>query len=327
MSGSKYLFKSDNGHSIQRERHLPSLEIHLDLPNPARRSQYQCAILEGLASSIVARNDVQMTEKTEFNFLSQCCPALMLTGMLLCSYSLIAVCVVDRFGMNELGPASLAGVTAHIAGFCAYESMVASLDIFTSETHESNKQHHLDSHIQRVSVMLLVVSMPVGAIWFCSPWFIVSLVPENELVLISRQYMHFYALGADAWGVFQATKRLNTAQGDLSASMWVALAWTPIHIILSWWMAFELHMGIWGASLALALIYGLQPVVFVLYIVLTAFPTLNCWSEIRCKRACHSWGSIISLSVPGVITTLSERLAFEILIFHESFLGTAGFAT
>lgn len=63
-----------------------------------------------------------------------------------------------------------------------------------------------------------------------------------------------------------------------------------------------------------------QPVIFLLYVKVFAPDALDCWPKVNFKNIFQNWGPMIALAVPGVVTTLAEWLAFDILTFSSSYL-------
>lgn len=63
-----------------------------------------------------------------------------------------------------------------------------------------------------------------------------------------------------------------------------------------------------------------QPVVFLIYVRLFAPDALECWPGLNVKNIFQNWRPMIGLAIPGVMTTLSEWLAFDILTLSSSYL-------
>lgn len=96
-----------------------------------------------------------------------------------------------------------------------------------------------------------------------------------------------------------------------------------MHLIrLSWGLAFPAGLGLEGAALGAALSNNLRFALLLLYV---ASP-LGRWSHVCwggfSREALRNWGVMIRLSAAGVIATLAEWGAFEILTLSTSYIST-----
>jgi len=97
-------------------------------------------------------------------------------------------------------------MTANITGLCVYEGLSTSLDTLTSQAFGNGKKHLVGLHVQRMSLLLCVVTIPIGAVWICSPWILSSIVPEKETGYLAGTFMQIYLIGGPGWAIFEAGK-------------------------------------------------------------------------------------------------------------------------
>ena len=270
--------------------------------------------------------DLETTWQAEIKLLSKYAPPLIVTYLLQYSFNLVTVFVAGRLGTNELGAASLASMTANVTGLCVYEGLATSLDTLTSQAFGNGKKHLVGIHIQRMCALMLLITIPIGALWIASPLILQHLIPEKEVAILAGKFMRIYLIGAPGWGIFEAVKRFTQAQGNFNASLWVLLVCSPCNILLNWLLVFKLHLGFEGAALAVAISNDLQILVFVLYIYWFNRKSLQCWPGLQWKRIGHNWGPMIKLAIPGVAMTFCEWFAFDILTFFASYLSAQDLA-
>ncbi|EXJ83197.1 hypothetical protein A1O1_06816 [Capronia coronata CBS 617.96] len=270
--------------------------------------------------------DIETTWKAETGLLARYSGPLILTYLLQYSFTLVTVFVAGRLGTKELGAASLATMTANITGLCVYEGLATSLDTLTSQAYGNGKKHLVGLHVQRMSLLVCVVTIPIGAIWICSPWILSALVPEKDEAVLAGTFMRIYLLGAPAWAIFEAGKRLCQAQGDFTASFVVIAICAPLNILWNWLLVFHFKLGFAGAAWAVVISNNLQPIMLALYIRFFARSNLQCWPGLDLRRACQNLGPMVKLALPGVLMTLSEWLAFDILTIAAGHLGEASLA-
>lgn len=238
---------------------------------------------------------------------------------------MITVYISGMLGTKEQAAASLAIMTIKITGISIYEGLATSLDTLTSQAYGGGKKDLVGLHLQRMGVLMVAVTIPIGVIWFASPWVIQRLVPDQDLADISGVFMRYYLIGAPGYGLFEAGKRFTQAQGNFTASLVVMIICAPLNIFWNWLFVFRLDLGLNGAALATALSNNLQPLVLFLYITLFARDLLDCWPGFSYK-AFQDWGQMLRLGIPGVLMILSEWLAFEILAFLSSYISTQALA-
>ncbi|EXJ77176.1 hypothetical protein A1O3_10334 [Capronia epimyces CBS 606.96] len=270
--------------------------------------------------------DLETDWKAETGLLARYSGPLILTYILQYSFSLVTVLVAGRLGTKELGAASLATMTANITGLCIYEGLATSLDTLTSQAYGNGKKHLVGLHVQRMSLLVCVVTIPIGALWICSPWILSALVPEKDEAILAGNFMRIYLIGAPGWAIFEAGKRLCQAQGDFTASLVVIAICAPLNVLWNWLLVFRFKLGFAGAAWAVTISNNLQPIVLALYIRYLAQSNLQCWPGLDLRRACQHWAPMIKLAIPGVLMTFSEWLAFDILTIAAGHLGETDLA-
>jgi peptidoglycan biosynthesis protein MviN/MurJ (putative lipid II flippase) len=182
--------------------------------------------------------DLQTDWRIESKLLARYSTPLFFTYLLQYSFQTTTVVIAGRLGTNELGAVSLATMTANVTGLAIYEGLATSLDTLCSQAHGGGKKKLVGLHMQRVVYLLLLVTIPIGAIWICSPWILEALVPEKELAQLAGVYLRIYLIGMPGYATFEAGKRLVQAQGDFTGSLAVLSICAPLNIFLNWLFVF-----------------------------------------------------------------------------------------
>ena len=182
--------------------------------------------------------DFQTNWQIESKLLARYSTPLFFTYLLQYSFQTTTVVVAGRLGTNELGAVSLATMTANVTGLAIYEGLATSLDTLCSQAYGGGKKRLVGLHMQRVVYLLLLVTIPIGAIWVCSPWILEALVPEKELAQLAGIYLRIYLIGMPGYATFEAGKRLVQAQGDFTGSLAVLFICAPLNILLNWLFVF-----------------------------------------------------------------------------------------
>ncbi|KAF2995217.1 hypothetical protein E8E13_001859 [Curvularia kusanoi] len=281
--------------------------------------------LERLISPNGTTVELHTTAGAEAKILFKSSIPLMLTYLLQYNFSLVTIFVVGHIGTDELGAVSLASMTANITGLAVYEGLATSLDTLCAQAYGSGKKTLVGLHLQRMCLFMLLVTIPIGALWLTSGWILAALVPEKELAHLAGKYLSLLLAGAPGYAIFEAGKRFTQAQGLFNASLFVLLIATPINIILNYLFVFVLNWDLTGAALATVVSNNLLPLLLWIYVYFINPSSLECWGGFSPSAFTH-WGPMAKLAIPGIIMVETEWLAFDILTFSSSYLSTAHLA-
>ncbi|KAF2714890.1 MATE efflux family protein [Pleomassaria siparia CBS 279.74] len=300
---------------------IPALE------NGAKADQYGTIADPSELEAVLGRGEVVLhtTPKHEAKLLFKYSVPLSLTYFLQYCFSLTTIFVVGHIGTDELGAVSLATMTANITGLAVYEGLATSLDTLCAQAYGSGKKEQVGLHLQRMILLMLLVTIPIGSIWIFSGPILSALVPERELAILAGRYLRILLAGAPGYAIFEAGKRFTQAQGLFNASLFVLLITTPINIVLNYVFVFVLHWGLTGAACATVISNTLLPILLWVYVYFVFPASLECWGGFTPDAFTH-WGPMVKLSIPGIIMVEAEWFAFDILTFSASYISTAHLA-
>ena len=305
---------------------------------PLNRQEYSATDAESGAKSLTT--DLQSTRLAEAILLAKSSVPLMLTYVLQYSFNVITVIVAGHLGTAELAAVSLASMTANITGLCVYEGLATSLDTLCSQAYGGANKKMVGLHVQRMVYFLWLVTIPIAAVWICSPYILSAIVPQKGLAVLAGSYLRIFLIGAPGYATFEAWKRFLQAQGMFTPSLIVLLISAPLNVVLNWVFVWvrnpsrhsasfivsvsdqtqKLGFGLRGAAAAASLTNILQPILLLLYIRFIIPSSLECWPGFS-RKALKNWGPMIRLAVPGILMIEAEWLAFDILTFSSAFLG------
>jgi MATE family multidrug resistance protein len=247
---------------------------------------------------------------------------LIFTYLLQYFYSLVIILVVSRIGEDELAAVSLGVTTMNILGFAVFEGAATSLDTLCAQAFGSGNRKLVGLHVQRMVLLLLLVAVPIGALWICSPWILVRLIPQPQLTGIAGTFLRTSLIGVPGYAIFEAGKRFLQCQGNFTASLNVLIVCTPTNLLLNWLFVFWLDWGVMGVALAAAVTNDLRAILLIAYIAVLLPESLQCWPGLLPKATFKNWMPMVKLSVPGAVMTLGEWFAFELLNFSAAFIRT-----
>jgi Na+-driven multidrug efflux pump len=91
---------------------------------------------------------------------------------LVCSYTLqtslvaITLLFVGRLGKEELAGVSLACLTANVTGWSVFQGLASALDTLCPQAYGTGLKRAVGLHTQRMSLLLLFISIPIGLFWY-----------------------------------------------------------------------------------------------------------------------------------------------------------------
>jgi len=209
-------------------------------------------------------------------------------------------------------------MTANITGYAVYRGLATALDTLCAQAYGSGHKTLVGLHMQRMVCLLWMVTIPVGLIWFSSPWILSMIVPEKETARMAGLYLRILLLGAPGWSAFEVGKRFVQAQGIFTAQLCILLVLAPLNGFLHWLFVWHFKWGFVGAPIAVAVTNTLLPLSLIAYVRFV--DGIQCWGGFA-KKPFENWGPMISLALPGLLMVEAEWLAFEILTLSSSFLG------
>jgi multidrug resistance protein, MATE family len=258
------------------------------------------------------------TDESELWFLAEYSLPLIATYFLQYSFTVITTLVAGHLSSDDLAATSIGLTTVNIIGLATFEGMATALDTLCAQSYGSQNFHGVGLHVQRMTVLMTLTMIPIGAVWLSSPWILPLFVKQPHLAAKAGSFLRVSLIGLPGYAFFEALKRFLQAQGNCNAGLVVLIVCTPVNALLSWLFAFHLDMGLEGAALGAALANDLRPVLLALYIAHAKW-SHKCWGGFS-RDAFRHWGTMIRLSVAGSVVNLGEWFAFEVMTFSTSYI-------
>ncbi|KAJ5095204.1 hypothetical protein N7532_007495 [Penicillium argentinense] len=246
---------------------------------------------------------------------------------LVLQYALTAssIVVLGHLGNREVGAVSLANMTACITGTCVYQGFASSLDTLCPQAYGSGKKTLVGLHLQRMTIMLLLMTIPIGILWLNSDAIFSCILRKEdaETAHLAGLYLKILLAGAPGYACFEAGKRFVQAQGLFSPILLVLLICTVFNISMSWLLVWKLRWGFIGAPISVAISMNLLPMLLALYVY--AVQGSECWQPIS-SAAWNGWGPMLRLAIPSWLIMEAEFATWEIMTLASSYLGSKSLA-
>lgn len=265
----------------------------------------------------VAAGKIQTSWQREAKVLARYSRSLIITFILQYSLPTTSIFFTGHLGELELGAVSLGAMTSTITGVAIYQGLATSLDTLCAQAYGSGHKKLVGLQMQRMAAFLLIVTIPIGVVWFNATTVLSYIVPEKKIAAMAGQYLKIVLIGAPGYAMWESGKRFVQAQGLFSATLYCLMFVAPLNIFLHWLFVRHLGYGFIGAPIAVAITENTLPVCLFLYVYFIAGK--ECWGGFS-SAALHNWWPMIKLALPGLVMVLAEYLAFEILTLMSSFI-------
>ena len=183
--------------------------------------------------------------RQELSIISQYTAPLMVALLLQHALTGSSIFMVGHLGKREIGAVSLANMTAQITGYFVFQGLATCLDTLCPQAYGSGNPTMVGLHVQRLTLFMLVLTIPIGAIWFNAGRVFLLILPDEskETALLAGLYLKIAIAGAPGYACFESGKRFFQAQGLFSASLVVLLVCSALNIFMGWlfvWVSYEI---------------------------------------------------------------------------------------
>lgn len=248
---------------------------------------------------------------------------LLLTFLLQYSVEFIAIIMAGRLGKDELAAISLAFMIFSITGNTVIIGMASCLDTVCAQAYGAGQKKLVGHYFQKCAAIIFIFLIPVSFSWWYSYDILKYLVPQKELALLSQQFLRIMIVGAPGIILFETGKRYLQAQGIFDAGFYVLLMSLPINFFLNYFFVYH-GLGYVGSAIGLAATLWIMPILLLIYVKLKISD--ECWDGLSFQVMFSNWGPLLSLALPGMLMTIAEFFAFELVTLFSAQFGTSSLA-
>ncbi|KAJ3183331.1 hypothetical protein HDU85_002357 [Gaertneriomyces sp. JEL0708] len=236
--------------------------------------------------------------------------------------NLSAIFAVGHLGTKELAATALTTMLCNVTGYSVGIGMASALDTLCSQAHTGSRDAHaLGKHLQRGVVVMGIMSVPIGLLWWNAEVFLLLVGQDREVARLSGVCARFALIGLFPQLVNECMKRFLQAQGIMTAALYVMLIAAPGNILLQYIFVYVFGLGAPGAFMATSSTCMLLPILTALYIRFIGGG--DAWGGWDFKES-FNWQKIwefIKLGGGCVAMTCSEWWAFEVMALAAGWLG------
>lgn len=304
---------------------VPPNHLHAIVSNSSFLQNDISEILSVHSEAILKEPETNL--KTETKVLFKYSIPLIITFLLQYSLTVASVFSVGRLGSTQLAAVSLSSMTANISGYAIIQGVSTCLDTLCAQAYGRLDFNAVGLHFIRCCYLLFILYVPMFILWFflSKPILLFIIGNENpELIILATTYLKVLGFGLPGFILFENSKHFLQSQGIFHASTYVLIVCAPLNALLNYLLVWDktIGMGFIGAPLSVVITNWLM--------CFSLFAYIFCVNGYQCipnqsifhKSYFINWKKMINLSIPGVLMVEAEWLAFEIITFSASKLGT-----
>ncbi|KAI1620926.1 mate-domain-containing protein [Exophiala viscosa] len=231
--------------------------------------------------------------------------------------------IISPRGKVEFGAVSVATTTANITGFMIFQGLCTSLDTLCAQAWGSGNPELKQLHVQRMIVVLGAVGSLVAILWFYANYLFSLILPDPTTYMLAGLYLKILICAIPGYVVFEAGKRVLTAEGIFFPVTVILCAGACTNAFLGWLLVWRCDFGFIGGPIAVATTWTIMPVYLWAYLRLAGRGGL--WPCVT-SRGLRGWSPMLKLALPGLVMVEAEYLAFEILVIASAQLSTEDLA-
>ncbi|MEO8198079.1 MAG: MATE family efflux transporter [Thermoanaerobaculia bacterium] len=249
-----------------------------------------------------------------------------LSSMLLWTIDLLMVGRIDVLSLNAV---SLGRIWVMGTSICAM-GLIFGLDAIASQAHGARDRERLGEVLLHAGVLALVVSVPLGALWFATGPLLAALGQDAAIVALAHRYVVVQIPALPCFLLFVMLKQYLQARGIVRPAMWVSFAACAFNAVVNWLLIFGHlglpRMGAVGAGVATAVTEAMMLVtlLFVIrrYRLQRGAATVLDLARLKVKGLTE----IVRLGFPVAVMLALEYWAFAISSLWAGWLGPAELA-
>ncbi|KAI3712600.1 hypothetical protein L1987_71160 [Smallanthus sonchifolius] len=265
-----------------------------------------------------------LTQEEDGGLFEEVKKQLWLAGPLICvsllqySLQLVSIMFVGHLGELSLSGASMATSFATVTGFSLFMGMASALDTLCGQSYGAKQYHMLGIYMQRSMVILMVVAIPLAAIWANTGSILKAVGQNPDIAQEAEQYARFMLPSLFAYGLLQCLVRFLQTQNIVFPMMMSSGIATLIHVLVCWILVFKLELGSKGAALANSISYWNNVILLALYVKFSS-SCAKTWTGFS-REAFHDILAFIKLAIPSAVMVCLEMWSFEMIVLLSGLL-------
>ncbi|WVZ59703.1 hypothetical protein U9M48_009813 [Paspalum notatum var. saurae] len=223
-----------------------------------------------------------------------------------------------HLGNLELAASSLGNNGIQVFAYGLMLGMGSAVETLCGQAYGAHRYEMLGIYLQRSTILLLAVSLPLTALYAFSEPILIFLGQSPEIAAAAAVFVYGLIPQIFAYATNFPIQKFLQAQSIVAPSAYISAATLVLHLVLEWLLVYRLGMGLLGASLVLSLSWWVIVAAQFVYIV-TSERCRRTWTGLSC-RAFSGLPEFLRLSTASAVMLCLEAWYFQILILIAGLL-------
>ncbi|XP_023535283.1 protein DETOXIFICATION 54-like isoform X2 [Cucurbita pepo subsp. pepo] len=231
----------------------------------------------------------------------------------------VSVLFLGRIGSLELAGGALAIGFTNITGYSVMVGLAAGLEPLCSQAYGSKNWDLLCLSLQRMILILLFATIPIGFLWINLDNIMVFLGQDHQITRMAAIYCIYSLPDLLTNTLLQPIKIFLRSQEDTKPLMYSTLVAVGLHVPLNYMMVVALGMGMQGVAMA-SVITNLNIVGLLSgYVWVWGRKGEMRWT-LKVGEVCGGVGPVMKLAIPSCLGICLEWWWYEIVTVLSGYL-------
>jgi len=200
-----------------------------------------------------------------------------------------------------------------------------ALDTQAAHVWGMGKRKRLGVLTQRAILVLLVYCIPTSVLWLFADKILILLGQDPEISRMTRTFVLWMIPGLFPAMLYEAIRRHLQAMNIVLPVTVVVLLSIPIETAFLFVCIDAFELGIAGCAIAVSLIYIVQAIMLLAYVVGRRHVLGVSWPGFT-RKAFHGWWRFLKLAIPSALMACMEGWGFDIMSLFAGWIGTVPLA-
>ncbi|XP_047335886.1 protein DETOXIFICATION 55 [Impatiens glandulifera] len=241
--------------------------------------------------------------------------------------NMILVACMGRLGSLELAGGALAIGFTNITGYSVLSGLAMGIEPLCSQAFGSRNLDLLSLTIRRTILLLLIVSLPIGLVWFNLDLILTFFLHQNqEITHIASLYCRFSLPDLISNSFLHPIRIYLRSKGKTWPLMWTTTIATLFHLPITAFLAFTLSLGVRGIAISNLISNFITLFLLISYIIIYNHTDQNhdlplCQPLIKTNNnrtssflAGEEWGKLIQLAMTSCLAVCLEWWWYELIM-------------
>ncbi|KAL6047359.1 ethionine resistance protein [Balamuthia mandrillaris] len=253
--------------------------------------------------------------------------AAPIAGSYLCTMfiQLVSLFFVGHLGPTELAAAALGTMYCNALGFSLIIGLLSALDTLCSQAFGAQSYHRVGLVLQRAIVILMLLCIPIAAIWFFAEELLLRAKQDPETSRLAAVYTKTMIPALPCYVLFESLKRYLMAQSIVLPTMLASILGIVVNFIGNYVLIRIFSIGFIGAPLALVITYFSVTLALWLSVYCLSLHRKT-WPGFQLSQCFQGWREMFLLGLPGIVMICAEWWGFEIHALLAGRIGTNALA-